>query len=460
MKVDELSKKELISLVEKLLTSNAQLTKTVEVLTNRVAELEEQVRVLQSKKNSGNSSLPPSTDQALPMKNQSLREKSGRKKGGQSGHKGHSLKMSDTPDSIIEHQATFCQVCGQDLSDCSKVLKERRQVVDLPVISPVFTEHRVYSTTCHCGHLAKGSFPARVKAPIQYGAGVESMAAYLSVRQYLPYQRMKECFWDLFGITISQGSLVSAIRGMAVKAKPAYDLIRENILNAKVVGTDETGTKVNGTKAWFWTWQNPKNTLISLDGSRGFKAIESVFADGLPDSVLVSDCWAAQLKTPAVTHQLCIAHLLRELNFFIQLYDSSWAKNLKALLLEAIRYKPKIQDYSSQQPFTQQLHKRLDHLIDFEIESQPTKIKPFHKRLRKNRKHLFPFLYYKEVPADNNASERAIRNVKVKQKISGHFVSWKSAVSFAILRSIIDTSIKNNTNVLYNLRVVAQCYPE
>ncbi len=456
----QLSKKELIAIIQTLLAKNDALVKKVTELTLRVEDLEQQVLELKSKKDSNNSSIPPSHDQDRAAKNMSLRKKSGRSRGGQHGHKGHSLEMTETPDEVIEHVPGYCQVCGEELGHLPGLLLERRQVVDIPPIEPIYTEHRVYSKTCFCGHVTKGTFPSKVKAPIQYGPGVESMAGYLSVRQYLPYRRMKECFHDLFGIPISEGSLVSVVRRLASKSLPLYSRIKENILRSPVVGADETGAKVNGKKAWFWTWQNPNNTFITIDPSRGFKLIKRVFPDGLKNSVLVSDCWAAHLKTPAITHQLCIAHLLRELNYFIELYDDRWAKKLKKLLLEALKLKSEIYDYGQDHPLRNQLVGRLDSLLAYEIDKQPPKIKPFHKRLRKNKDHLFPFLYHEKVPADNNASERAIRNVKVKQKISGQFFNHDNAMDFAIIRSVIDTTIKNGVNVFNALKLIAKLAPE
>ena len=439
---------------------NDTLVKKVMELAKRVEELEVQVTELTSKRNSGNSSMPPSQDQGRTIKSRSLREKSGRSRGGQPGHKGASLEMSQTPDELIEHVPGYCQACGEGLEHLSGLLSERRQVVDVPPIEPVYTEHRIYSKTCLCGHVTKGTFPSNVKAPIQYGPGVESMAGYLSVRQYLPYRRMKECFHDLFGIPISEGSLVSAVRRMADKSQPLYLRIKANILRSPVVGADETGVKVNGKKAWIWTWQNPNNTFITVDPGRGFNVIKKLFPKGLTNSILVSDCWAAHLKTPATTHQLCIAHLLRELNLFIQLYNDCWTKKLKKLLLEALTLKGEIKDYGQDLPLRNQLADRLDRLLACEIDKQPPKIKPFHKRLRKNKDYLFPFLYHQKVPADNNASERAIRNVKVKQKISGQFFNHDNAMDFAIIRSVIDTTIKNGANVFNALKLIAKLAPE
>lgn len=222
--------------------------------------------------------------------------------------------MVETPDEVIDHVPHYCQVCEEGLGNVASLMAERRQVVDLPPIQPIYTEHRAYRKICPCGNIARGSFPSHVKGPVQYGPGLESLVGYLSVRQYFPYQRMKECFHDIFNVDISEGSLVSAVRRLAQKSLPVYQQIKENIGQSPVVGADETGAKVNGNKAWFWVWQNLFNTFITVDAGRGFKVVGRVFPQGLAGSVLVSDCWAVHLKTQAKVHQLCMAHLLRELN--------------------------------------------------------------------------------------------------------------------------------------------------
>lgn len=411
---------------------------------------------LETKKNSKNSSLAPSKDIAAVKKNQSLRKKSGKQKGGQKGHKGSTLKMTSTPDKIINQIPCFCNKCGDNLESITALLKESRQVVDIPPIVPIYTEYRSFSKTCPCGHENKGDFPANVNAPIQYGPTVNSLIAYFSVRQYLPYQRMRECLNDIFGLQISQATLVNIVKKMARKSLCAHNKIKENIFKSIVVGSDETGIKVNGDKSWLWVWQNKLYTYITVALSRGFKVIENEFPDGLPNSVLQSDSLAAQLKTKAKVHQLCIAHLMREVQYFIDLYDDDWAKKMNELLLDSLVLKKQLVNYNQDNAERNQLESRLDDLLAFQVENQPKKIKPFHNRLAKYRTYLFPFLYYEQVSPDNNGSERAIRNAKVKMKISGMFITLGSAMDFAVLRSVIDTSIKNKANILHILRLTAK----
>jgi transposase len=94
-----------------------------------------------------------------------------------------------------------------------------------------------------------------------------------------------------------------------------------------------------------------------------------------------------------------------------------------------------------------------DILIKETIPENCPKIKPFANRLRKRRNQLFPFLFYQDVPFDNNSSEQAIRNVKVKQKVSGSFRSERGAEMFAILRSVFDTINKKGGDPFDSMRL-------
>lgn len=202
MSFEKFSKNELINFIKTLLERVDGLENKVDSLNFKVAELQEENQILKVKKNSSNSSIAPSTD--LSKSNQSLRQKSKLNKGGQNGHKGHTLEMSSTPDEITLHVLSFCNSCGLGLSNVAETLLEKRQVIDLPVIKPIYKEHQVFSKTCKCGNACKGNFPINVNAPIQYGESIESLASYFSVRQYMPYQRMQECFSDIFGVNMSK----------------------------------------------------------------------------------------------------------------------------------------------------------------------------------------------------------------------------------------------------------------
>jgi transposase len=456
MGFEKFTKKELILLVESLIIKVDALQQKVDSLEIKVAGLEEENRILKIKKTSSNSSIPPSVDLSKVKPNQSLRKKSGRKKGGQPGHKGHTLEMVANPDFIEKHSVDYCNSCGLSLESTVEFIAERRQVIDIAPIKLICTEHQVFAKKCSCGKVCRGQFSENVNAPIQYGSNVESLVSYFSVRQYLPFKRMKECFSDVFGLNLSQGSIANMLSKFAKKAHPIYQRIKANVSISDVIGVDETSAVVNGEKGWYWIWQNPLNTFISFSKSRGFNTITSLFPTGFQSSIVVSDCWAAQLKVDSKAKQLCIAHLTRELNFFIDTLNEPWAKNVKHLLLNAIDYKKEIIDYDALNETRKKLSEELNRLLKGIEFSRNKKLKAFQKRLIKHEDKILTFLYSEDVPPDNNGSERGIRNIKVKQKVSGQFVSIQKAIDFAVVRSVFDTIIKNGSNIFQIAKNIAQ----
>lgn len=454
----KLDKEQLVDLVYDLLIK-------VDALTAQVKMLQAEVNWLKTRKNSGNSSLPPSQD-IFPMKNKSLREKSNKKPGGQPGHKGETLLMSPNPDNIIEHKPDgTCPRCGKIHSEEAYQMIGKRQVIDIPVIKASIIEHQIFQSTCSCGCVTEGYYPAGITAPVQYGNNLISLTAYLSSRQFIPYNRLSELIKSITNVSMSEGTIYNLLNKAANMVLPIYEGIKDEISKAITIGGDETGVKVNKNKSWAWTWQTLFATYITVSPSRGFATILGAFPDGFPQATLVSDSWAAQLKTPAKRHQLCLAHLLRELNFLQELYKIKWVTEMKEVLSSAINLKNKMTPEQYDLSFKERsdLLSTFDELINQELPDKYSKIFPFRKRLKKRKNQVFNFLFYPDVPYDNNGSERAIRNLKVKQKVSGGFRSERGAEIFAILRSVVDTIIKKGGNPSESIRFainVATCKNE
>ena len=175
------------------------------------------------------------------------------------------------------------------------------------------------------------------------------------------------------------------------------------------------------------------------------------------EAVLVHDCWKAHFQTPEEKHQLCTAHLERETKYLKQRYNVTWPVRFRAMLREAHELKKQLSpaDYYYPNKLRTELENMLESLLNEPLDIKHKEMISFQKRITKYKDHVFTFLYHPNVPPDNNGSERATRNVKVKQKISGQFKILSAAENFAILRSIIDTAIKNNQNVVEALSVVA-----
>lgn len=434
-----------------LRAENAELRQKVTSLEEKVRYLLELLTKQSVQKDSHNSHNSPSQDKKKPKRNTSLRPKTSRSSGGQSGHPGKTLEMTDTPDQIQDLRSDFCSVCGEDVSQENHHLISKRQEIVLPPIQPVYIEYRQWGIVCNCGHHQKASFPENIKAPIQFGADIIALVSYLNVFQYIPYKRLKLLMKDIFNLNMSEGSVQNLLNKAAKKSYPIYQSILHYITIGTYVGSDETGANVNGKKWWIWVWQNLQNTFLKASQSRGFDTIEATFPEGLPDACIGSDRWAAQLKINSNTKQLCFPHLLRDLNFLIETEKDNFASHFKDLLKQVLKLRSKAVEqgvpFSKDSFETYKLNHRLNRLLARVIDKESSgQTFTFQKSMIKHRNHLFTCLYNLEVPPDNNASERAIRNVKVKQKISGQFKSGQD--TFCILRSVIDTLIKRNREVL------------
>jgi transposase len=443
--------------ISSLQAENAGLRSEIKLLTEKVMLLLKLQESQAIKKDSHNSHNPPSSDFSKPKRNKSLRKKTGRKSGGQPGHKGNTLKMVADPDEIVDLKSNYCKACGEDLKSLNHELVSRRQEVIIPPISPLYKEYRQYGCLCNCGHHQKATYPQGVNAPIQFGSSVIAMVSYFNVFQYVPYRRLKLLFKDIFNLSISEGSIENLLNKAAEKSNPIYQTIFEKIQTANYIGSDETGAKVNGEKWWIWVWQNVKNTFLKASDNRGFATVEQLFPNGLPNATIGSDRWAAQLKIASKNKQLCFPHLQRDLIYLIETEKTPWATQFKELLSKTLKLRhvafQRNKAFQKKETQTQELEQELNHLLAITI-SKNTALKThtFQKSMIKHRNYLFPCLYDLDVPPDNNASERAIRNIKVKQKISGQFKSGQH--TFCVLRSIIDTLRKRELDVFFFLKQI------
>lgn len=440
-----------------------RVEKQIEQLQEDIRELKEENRQLKNAKNSRNSSRPPSHDFGKIPRQKSLRKSSEKKPGGQSGHKGHTLDQVSNPDHIVVHKPSDnCPICGEIHQNESYHLHSKRQVVDIPPIKAIVTEHQVYLAQCKCGHVSEGGYPAGVNAPVQYGSTLTSFVSYLSTRQYISYQRIPELLKCICNISISQGTVFNMLNRVADSLFPLYNGIKQDVSQAKVVGSDETGTKVNNGNYWAWTWQTLSETFIKISPTRGYAAIKNEFPEGFPNSILVSDSLSTQLKTPARKHQLCLAHLLRELNAFIEVTQNVWVRKLKELFLKAIKLKQQLKPKFNLTMIEQQdeMLQEFHYLLDNPPKTKIDKLNAFYARMLKQKRSVFTFLFDYDVPFDNNGSERAIRNIKVKQKVSGGFRSIEGANIFAIIRSVVDTWIKRGANIFDCIRFAMKLYSQ
>ena len=435
------------------------------VLKKENSVLKERLAIYETPKDSHNSSIPPSKDSLAAqgekskklLATRSLREKSGKPSGGQIGHKGHTLEMANEPDSVVEHQPYFCTRCGNELSDVEGEVVEIRQVFDIPIpVRPLVAEHQLIGKKCSCGHCNKIDFPKEVRSRVSYGANIRALVTYLNCNQYVPYNRLTEVLKDCFGVQLSQGTVKNILDDAAAKSLSAYHEIRNRVEQSKVVGADETGEDINGELHWEWVFQTPKLTYIYSDKSRGKSAVDKHFENGLPNSILVTDRHSSYFNMSVADHQLCLAHVLRNLIFLTELDENqSWSTQLSELIREAIhKRKTEVWEEIDRNSIIDRFNKLLETCTD----NLHQNIIALIKSLRKYKEHVFKFLFNPEVPYENNASERAVRNLKVKQKVSGMFKSNTGADTYCQIQSLTQTAKKNNQNPFLVILAVTNNY--
>ena len=424
-----------------------------EELSKENAVLRERLSRYEHPKDSHNSSLPTSKNPIGMKKQVNLREKSSRKSGGQVGHTGKCLEMQ-TPDKIEILSPHYCSCCGEDLSDIAGEESERRQQIDIPPIAPIVTEYRQIRKVCKCSHVNVVDFPATVTAPVCYGSNIQALVTYLNVCQHIPYRRMIQMLKEVFGVSLSEGTVANLLDRMEERLSPAYEVIRERIASSAVVGADETGTSVNGKMLWTWVLQTENLTYITAGHSRKKEVFTSIMPKGMSQSILVTDCYSSYFSADVKSHQICTSHILRELIYLSELYkENPWSEQMATLIRDAIHLKKtaegKIDDTIIQE--------RFQSLLEQSIEQTHQKIQTLQKRLIKYKDYLFLFLKNEHVPPDNNASERTIRVFKVKLKVSGFFKSKTGAQRFALLHSIVNTARKNGSSPFLVFQLASKC---
>jgi transposase len=403
------------------------------------------------KKDSTNSSIPPSQDPH--RKPYPKREKSGKKSGGQKGHKGETRMLSDTPDEIRELHPMECQHCGGvDFIPENKV-RERRQIVDIPPIKPIITEYQQKAGICvRCGKKNFGEFPENLKLAVQIGNRTTATIGYLHIEHHQSYERTARILNDLFGLSISEGTIKTKLNHLQNILEPKYEDILKNLKSSSVIGSDETRLSVNGENGYTWIFQNHLYSYFKSEFSRAFKIIEEVIG-GIFEGFWVSDRYGAQLKVVS-KHQLCLAHLIRDCKFAIGSESSQWGEKLKSLFKEAIKFRKKrgkefspqrSEDFREVQKFKQQLQEIFQKPPPLEEE------KKLFKGLVGRQDQLLRFLENSEVPYDNNGSERGLRNCVIHRKVTGGFRTKEGAYCYDVIASFIETTKKHSKNILDEL---------
>ena len=434
----------------------------------RIAELETKLSALERGmksilKTSANSSVPPSKNPIGVPHTQSQRQPSGRKTGGQFGHQGSTRLQADNVTGEERwYPAAVCPECGKPLDMDTATVCATRQVVDipLPIMAEVFN-HLQMQVKCTCGHCCKGQFPENVNAPVSYGPNIMALTSYLSTYQNVPFKRLTHLYETIFGLHISEGSISNMLNAMRKLSKTPYEMIRQKVAAGKVAGADETGVNVDGKNNWLWAFQNAAATFLAFDKSRSHDVVNKHFTkEEQGGMVWVTDRLPAYFMGDVgmEDHQVCIAHLLRNLTYTMQAFpDDAWSLDMLDLLRDSVHQRN--QGNLGVEVRTK-MEKRLDELLArppvyTAEDGKDTELDKLKKGIAKHRDYIFTFLTNPDVPPTNNDSEKALRPAKTKLKVSGCFRTETGVENYATVASVIQTAVKNGQNPFAVLQVIA-----
>lgn len=469
---------EVMSVLTALTNEIKSLNSQVETLSKNNTGLSDRVKSLESQvnKNSNNSSKPPSTD-GFKKKTKSLRTKSGKSAGGQEGHKGTTLALSDNPDEVINHKVDKCDICGESLQDVAPERHIIRQLIDIPEIKVKVIEHRAEVKKCpKCRRRNTAKFPDCVTNTVQYGDKVKAVAVYLTQYQLIPYKRGTELINDMFGIKLSQGTMVNFNKRCHDDLKPIEDNIKASITNhTGAVHFDETGIYIDKKRQWLHVASNDKYTYYQAHEKRGQIATDEI--NILPNfaGTAVHDCFKTYNKYSKCEHAICNAHILRELNAITELEKQTWAEPMKNLLIDIKKEVDLTWNYANavtldkievfENRYAQILEDgfKEDYIANSETYAKK-KVKKstslnLLNRLSGYNDRILAFMYDFDIPFDNNLAERDLRMTKVKQKISGTFRSVEGANAFTRIRGYVSTVRKNGLNTLNCIKSIFTLEP-
>lgn len=453
-------------IIADLTASNAKLTREVAELTEQVKNLTEALNQKKHKKDSHNSSQPPSSDGYSKPTPKSLRKSSGKMQGGQEGHKGKGMAITREPDEIKTFIPECCKGCP-NAEKCASNYKcaETHYTYDIEVITKLIA-YKIYACECPLreNEEVTGEFPPEARGTKQYGTNIRAFIVALVTLGYVSVNRTKQIIEGL-GIPISGGTIQNMLHRCAEKLKDPVNRIRDKVAQLKVIHCDETGADVNGKLHWIHCLCDSKWSYCRIHEKRGSKAMEEIgILPNLDNCTLIHDFWAAYLSYVNVKHGFCNTHLERELIYAFEVTNQSWADKMNALLSEMCgkRNALKEKGYSAfAEEDLEEYYSRYDKYLEEGAQLNPItpnaegkrgrtakgKTRCLIDRMTVYREDILRFTVDWDVPFTNNEAERCVRFAKVKEKVSGCFRTIAGAEDFMSITSYIGTAKKHNVSV-------------
>lgn len=407
----------------------------IERMAARISELELAIKA-KPRKTSVNAHIPPSQDG--PGRPNRKRD-AARPKRPRPSRPGVSRPLSETPDKTERCTLDACPHCGTDVSGAAQRCRHRYDHIDLPVIRPIVTRVELFGGRCGgCGRRYRADAPVGMASGTPFGPGIRSLLLYLHHSHHVSFERLARMAAELFGLAISQGAIANAFRRTQAGLDVARAAIKDRLLSARVIASDETTTRIDGVTHWQWVFLSNRAVLHEIAPRRARSVAEAVLGDRKPE-VWVSDRYAGQQEL-AQNHQVCLAHVLRDVQYAIDCGDTVFAPKIRDHLRWAIRVgkrRSELKD-STLAAYAGKAERKLDALVG--VPAAHPAGRKLQRQIKAWRTKFFVFLADREVPPTNNVSEREIRPSVVFRKVTNGFRSNWGAQIHAGYRSVTGTA--------------------
>jgi transposase len=397
------------------------------------------LRLQRPDKTSRTSSKPPSTDKKEKRENS-------RPGGAKPGHEPHNRLLADNYDEVRDHMPSACERCGGSFSlDAERELIGEYDEVDIPPVKPHVVRHRRFACRCgHCGLQAKAPAPA-VATSTPFGARIHALAIYYKSVQAVSYERLSGMFRDAFGLSVSEGALMNMFIRSHAKFKLEADKAKTILRAARIVASDETGVRIEGTNSYHWVFHCKDAVVHQPDYSRAARVVDEMMAGHVPE-VWISDRYSAQ-QAHGERHQTCLAHLARDTAFALEHGADDLPLRFKLWLGKVFDLAKTITGFAAstlgrkKRELEQQLAALLAARTGCDLARQ------LQAKIGRAKDQLLTFCDYPgEVDVTNNTSERKLRPCVIQRKVTNGYRAMWAAEAEADVRTTIDTARLNGAN--------------
>ena len=447
----------------------AEREKQIADAEKQIADLERQLAG--RKKNSTNSSKPPSSDGlAGEQRSRGRKHKSKRKPGAQPGHPGHHRPLVPSAEvSAIEVLLPKqCGYCGGSLpQQPGKAPTEgeprRHQVTEVPPVKAHITEYQFPNVVCgRCGKATRAPLPEEIAG--QFGPQLTALIAYWTVVCRLPRRLVEAMLADVLGIEISLGSTQKAWEEVSQAVAQPVQQLQEQLPREAVLNVDETGWRTNGDKRWIWALVAQQFVFYVVASTRGAEVLVSLLG-AVYRGILCNDRWVVYLTYHSGRMQLCWAHLKRNIlgiaDYARSPSSQQFCRDALAIVARLFRLwyrfrgdlrdrrgNPQSLDRRQLLGKSIPLQKKLFALAEAHLDDADREVRNLATALFIHFQRLFTFLEVEGVEPTNNVAERILRTAVQWRKISFGNRSRNGEIATARLLTVTQTCKRQHRHVL------------